>query len=579
VTNEPENFPDDLTRANGDDFRRRIPDPDPGLLLSDVPELVLVAPHAARSRFERDDLVVRKGQYALANGHATPHESMVEDLLAVASALDEADIDHLLVRRDGGRPVIAVDRADRKRVVRILARAFADEPFYAATIVPEKAADAAHVLVADGTLSAHRKPQAVRLYRPRVEPVGRLRYGPESAVQLEFWRFGDDVIEAPCENALMRRTLPRSEAVEETVHLHGRDWRTIEHMWAPLASDIDFEIDMVFSWVDGSDVEFLRERARRMQTYVVGEGDESEARYRQIDELKYALRSVHLFAPWVRRIFICTDSPAPSWLAKHPKVTLVRSEDMFADLSVLPTYNSHAVESQLHRIDGIAEHFLYSNDDMFFGRPLSPDLFFSPGGITRFVEATTRIGLGDTHPGRSGFENAARVNRALLRDRFGKVTTRHLEHCAAPLRKSVMAELEAAFPEEFRRTAASRFRSATDISVTNSLYHYFALLTGRAVVQTDARVKYIETTLKRALPAMKRLLKRRDMDMFCLNDGSFPEISVEERTTAVIDFLERYFPFPAPWEKESTDAGSPASATGEVASIDELRRAADGLTA
>jgi hypothetical protein len=579
VTNEPENFPDDLTRANGDAFRRRIPDPDPGLLLSDVPELVLVAPHAARSRFERDDLVVRKGQYALANGHATPHESMVEDLLAVASALDEADIDHLLVRRDGGRPVIAVDRADRKRVVRILARAFADEPFYAATIVPEKAADAAHVLVADGTLSAHRKPQAVRLYRPRVEPVGRLRYGPESAVQLEFWRFGDDVIEAPCENALMRRTLPRSEAVEETVHLHGRDWRTIEHMWAPLASDIDFEIDMVFSWVDGSDVEFLRERARRMQTYVVGEGDESEARYRQIDELKYALRSVHLFAPWVRRIFICTDSPAPSWLAKHPKVTLVRSEDMFADLSVLPTYNSHAVESQLHRIDGIAEHFLYSNDDMFFGRPLSPDLFFSPGGITRFVEATTRIGLGDTHPGRSGFENAARVNRRLLHDRYGKVTTRHLEHCAAPLRKSVMAELEREFPEEFRRTAASRFRSATDISVTNSLYHYFALLTGRAVVQTDARVKYIETTLKRALPAMKRLLKRRDMDMFCLNDGSFPEISVEERTTAVIDFLERYFPFPAPWEKESTDAGSPASATGEVASLDELRRAADGLTA
>jgi hypothetical protein len=92
--------------------------------------------------------------------------------------------------------------------------------------------------------------------------------------------------------------------------------------------------------------------------------------------------------------------------------------------------------------------------------------------------------------------------------------------------------------------------------VTNSLYHYYALLTGRAVVQTDAKVKYIETTLKRALPAMKRQLKRRDMDMFCLNDGSFPEISVEERTEAVIDFLERYFPFAAPWEKEATDAAA-----------------------
>ncbi|WP_232057741.1 stealth family protein [Agromyces terreus] len=527
-----------------------------------MPELVLVGAPALNARFRRDDLVLRKGMWSLRNGHVTPRESMVEDLLAVASALDDAGVDHLLVRRDDDRPVLAVDRARRKEITAVLAAAFADEPFYAATVAPAKAAAAAPVLVADGSLSAHRKPEAVRLYRPRVEPVGRLRYGAESAVQLEFWRFGEDEIEAPAENALMRRTLPRGEAVDDVVHLHGREWRTLEHMFAPLASDVDFEIDLVFSWVDGSSDEFQRERAKRMASYVVGEGDDSEARYRQIDELKYALRSVHLFAPWIRRIFICTDSPAPAWLARHPKVTIVRSEEMFADPSVLPTHNSHAVESQLHNIDGLAEHFLYSNDDMFFGRPLSPGMFFSPGGVTKFVEAATRIGLGETHPGRSGFENAARVNRALLRDRFGKVTTRHLEHCAAPLRKSVMADLEAAFPEDFRRTAASRFRSATDISVTNSLYHYYALLTGRAVVQTDARVKYIETTLKRALPAMERLLKRRDHDMFCLNDGSFPEISVEQRTSAVIDFLEHYFPFPAPWEKAADASAAAPAALG-----------------
>nr|WP_242609476.1 stealth family protein [Agromyces ramosus] len=518
------------------------------------------------ARFDRDDLVLRKGQYALRNGHMTPRESMVEDLLAIGEALDAAGIRFLLVRGNDERLVVAVDRADRKAVARAFADAFANEPFYAAPVPPDAGAGSLPVLLADGRLSAHRKPTVLRLYRPRVEPVGRLRYGRETAVQLEFWRFGDDTIEAPVENALMRRTLPRSEAIDDTVHLHGRDWPTLEHMFDPLASDVDFEIDMVFSWVDGSSDEFVRERAKRMQSYVVGEGDDSEARYRQIDELKYALRSVYLFAPWVRRIFIATDSPAPSWLARHPKVTIVRSEEMFADTSVLPTHNSHAVESQLHRIPGIAEHFLYSNDDMFFGRPVSPSLFFSPGGITKFVEASTRIGLGDTHPSRSGFENAARVNRALLRERFGKVTTRHLEHCAAPLRRSVMADLEEAFPEEFRRTAASRFRAATDISVTNSLYHYYALLTGRAVVQTDARVKYVETTLRKALPAMKQLLKRRDQDMFCLNDGSFPEISVEQRTAAVIDFLERYFPFAAPWEKPS-EVAAPASATSPVTAL------------
>jgi len=570
VTSSDRDRPIDPHDHAGHAFAKREPALAPPMRLSDGLELVLVASAPSAARFDRDDLVVRKGQYALRNGHMTPRESMVEDLLAVRDALDAASVRFLLVRGNDDRLVLAVDRADRKAVARAFATAFANEPFYAEPVERDRAARSHPVLLADGRLSAHRKPTVLRLYRPRIEPVGRLRYGRETAVQLEFWRFGDDTIEAPVANALLRPTLPRTEAIDATVHLHGRDWPTLEHMFAPLANDVDFEIDMVFSWVDGSSDEFIRERAKRMQSYVVGEGDDSEARYRQIDELKYALRSVYLFAPWVRRIFIATDSPAPAWLAKHPKVTIVRSEEMFADTSVLPTHNSHAVESQLHRIPGLAEHFLYSNDDMFFGRPVSPSLFFSPGGITKFVEASTRIGLGETHPGRSGFENAARVNRALLRERFGKVTTRHLEHCAAPLRKSVMAELEAAFPEEFRRTAASRFRSATDISVTNSLYHYYGLLTGRAVEQTDARVKYIETTLRTAPSAMKRLLKRRDRDMFCLNDGSFPELSVEERTAAVIDFLERYFPFPAPWEKQATDAAEPAPSAITTSSIDAV---------
>ena len=295
-----------------------------------------------------------------------------------------------------------------------------------------------------------------------------------------------------------------------------------------------------------------------MQSYVVGEGDDHAARFRQLDELRYALRSVYLFAPWVRRIFIVTDSPRPAWLADHPKVTIMRSEEFFADPSVLPTHNSQAVESQLHRIPGLAEHFLYSNDDMFFGRPVNPDMFFSPGGVTRFVEADTRVGLGSNEPQRSGFENAARVNRSLLEERFGAVITRHLEHSPAPLRKSIMAELEQEFPDDFARTAASAFRTRTDISVTNSLYHYYALLTGRAVTQTDASVKYVDTTTRAGLKVMKSLLRKRSFDMFCLNDGSFPEISNAERATAVRSFLDRYFAIAAPWELAEYEANEQA---------------------
>lgn len=494
----------------------------------------------------RPDVVRHRGRYALVNRDRTPQQSMVEDLLMVRAALDDAGVDFILVRGNDERPVIAVDWIDRKKLREALVAAFRNEPFYSMTVDARKKSS---VLVADGELSANRKARIFRLYRPRMEPLGGLSYGPELGIQLELWSFDGEELLLPVENSLTRRRMLRQDAVRGTVQRHGLSWPTIENMFADHASDIDFDIDMVFSWVDGSDPAYIAARRSQQAGTVLGEGDDHEARFRQINELKYALRSVHMFAPWVRRIFIATDSPAPEWLAEHPAVTIVRSEEFFADPSVLPTHNSQAVECQLHHIEGLSEHFLYSNDDMFFGRPVAPDMFFTPGGITKFIEAETRIGLGENDAERSGFENAARVNRKLLWERFGRITTRHLEHSAAPLRRSVVARMEDEFPAEFAKTAASRFRAADNISVTNSFYHYYALLTGRAVTQTAAKVRYVDTTLWAGLHYLPKLLAKRNVDFFCLNDGSFPEVEADERAELVTDFMEKYFPVKAPWEK------------------------------
>ena len=446
---------------------------------------------------------------------------MVEDLMFLRSVLADAGLDYLLVRGNNHRPVIAVDWKDRKELRDALVEACRDEPFYSMSVDAKKKSS---VLVADGELSPNRQARIFRLYRPRVEPEGGFEFGASAGVQLELWSFEGDQLILPIENSLTRRTMLAQDAVRGTVERYGHTWPTIENMFADHASDISFDIDLVFSWVDGSSPEYIAARRARMAGVVVGEGDDHEARFRQIDELKYALRSVYMFAPWIRRIFIATDSPAPAWLADHPGVTIVRSEEFFADPSVLPTHNSQAVECQLHHIEGLSEHFLYSNDDMFFGRAVGPDMFFTPGGITKFIEAETRIGLGDNDAERSGFENAARVNRKLLWNRFGRITTRHLEHTAAPLRRSVVEQMEQEFPAEFAKTAASTFRAADNISVTNSFYHYYALLTGRAVTQTAARVRYVDTTARAGLNYLPKLLAKRNMDFFCLNDGSFPEV-------------------------------------------------------
>ena len=513
----------------------------------DVPALAEVTSPAAVARLKhRPDVVRRSGRYALINQNRTPYQAMVEDLLFLRNVLAGAGLDYLLVRGNNDRPVIALDWKSRKKLRAALVDACRNEPFYSMTVDAKKKTS---VLVADGELSTSRQARIFRLYRPRVEPNGGFEFGASAGVQVELWSFEGDELILPIENSLTRRTMLTQDAVRGTVERYGHTWPTIENMFADHASDISFDIDLVFSWVDGSSPEYIAARRARQANAVLGEGDDHEARYRQINELKYALRSVYMFAPWIRRIFIATDSPAPEWLADHPSVTIVRSEEFFADPSVLPTHNSQAVECQLHHIEGLSEHFLYSNDDMFFGRPVGPDLFFTPGGITKFIEAETRIGLGENAAERSGFENAARVNRKLLWNRFGRITTRHLEHSAAPLRRSVVAQMEEEFPNEFAKTAASTFRAADNISVTNSFYHYYALLTGRAVTQTAAKVRYVDTTLRAGLNYLPKLLAKRNMDFFCLNDGSFPEVPGEERAEAVTDFLEKYFPIKAPWEK------------------------------
>ena len=80
-----------------------------------------------------------------------------------------------------------------------------------------------------------------------------------------------------------------------------------------------------------------------------------------------------MYAPWVRNIYLVTDDQVPDWLdTSCPDVKVVSHREIFANQADLPTFNSHAIESQIHRIEGLSEHFLYLNDDFFVGRPLSP---------------------------------------------------------------------------------------------------------------------------------------------------------------------------------------------------------------
>ena len=122
--------------------------------------------------------------------------------------------------------------------------------------------------------------------------------------------------------------------------------------------------------------------------------DAGPRRFTDKNELKYSLRSLVKFAPWVRKVYILTNGEIPHWLnIKHKRIELVTTAEVFQNASHLPSFNSAAIEGNMHNIHGISEHFLYFCDDFFLGMSISPADFITDSGEYKLYF------LGDFLPG------------------------------------------------------------------------------------------------------------------------------------------------------------------------------------
>src|SRR5690606_34630446 len=115
-----------------------------------------------------------------------------------------------------------------------------------------------------------------------------------------------------------------------------------------------------------------------------------ESRFRTHDELRYSLRSLARYLPWVRSVYVVTAGQVPDWLRPDDRLRVVDHREILP-AEALPTFNSQVIEAHLHRVDGLAEHFIYFNDDFFVARPLTKEHFFEPNGLIRVFESRGRI--------------------------------------------------------------------------------------------------------------------------------------------------------------------------------------------
>lgn len=303
----------------------------------------------------------------------------------------------------------------------------------------------------------------------------------------------------------------------------------------------NFEIDLVYLWVDGSDSKWQQKKQAFTQSAIDKTETNTEGRYADNDELKYSLRSVEKYAPWIRTIFIVTDSQQPSWLdINNPKIRLVDHTEIIPS-EILPLFNAIAIEYFLHNIPGLSEHFLFANDDMFFNANLGPDYFFADDGNPYVFLKKKKFGKW-YHRFRALLRDEGHYRRTvvssmnLVEKKCGKFYSGLPHHNIDPYRKSDYRNaVEEVFEDEVRKSKYHRLRTEGDFH--RSAIGYYALAIGHGHVKyvnpkISDRMQIFKLTFKETYELHKPLL-------FCLNDN---EQATFEHRQQVKPFLESIYP-------------------------------------
>lgn len=479
-----------------------------------------------------------------------PHSVSKETFDLVISALDAAGATWWFVGVDNYQAAtIAVNELDRDIVRNALAGIESGMPLYAQ-------AWSSNAVLHAKTLASHKiwdSESVVVVFSPARVENSTLTYGAERGCHIEFWQFGDGTetgkVTAPRENRAAR-LLSASDVDLVEIHNQFGAVRTPVVLTETMVDDLTFPIDAVYTWVDGDDPAWIKSKRRREAELTGSEYHEEakhEARFRSRDELKYSLRSLEMYAPWFRKIFVVTAGQVPEWLdVTNPKIEIIDHRDIYPEGDYLPTFNSNSIISRLHHIPGLSEHYVYINDDVFFGRDLGPERFFTPTGIAKVSPSNNRRPFGEATLSDEPHFNLTRNIRRLLKERFGLTVSRAIKHTPHPQLKSVHQQMEREFKDEYERTWSSPFRDHRDV-VADQLHHYYAQIIGKAI-PTRLRYHYINILDDRYRLVMENTLRLRDRDTFCINDAPV-EGAVPIDDGFVDNFLESYFPVKSGFEK------------------------------
>ena len=301
-------------------------------------------------------------------------------------------------------------------------------------------------------------------------------------------------------------------------------------------------IDVVITWVDGSDKSHSAKRRRYMTQHqtVLHENAINPHRWVCSDEILYCLRSIENNAPWIRTIWIVVDDVTPDLsslsLKLRSKISFTYHREIFQSFEdVLPTFNSLAIETLLWRIEGLAERFIYFNDDVFLISPLTPtDMFDDKKPVLRghWVDYSGLQNDIKMQNDPAKFNHYMQINAAQI---IG-FSAHHLfaaAHVAHPFLRSEMAGLFDQYPKHFSANIAHRFRELSQF-LPQGLHNHACIAGGRATFKNQSDYLHIysgqgnENSSGEVSTMLQAITDTNNIKMLCINDLPQLEILVPD---------------------------------------------------
>ena len=248
-------------------------------------------------------------------------------------------------------------------------------------------------------------------------------------------------------------------------------------------------------------------------------------------------------------VYTWVDGQDPDWLAEnHPRLTVIDHKDIYTHPDCLPVFNSSSIETQLHRIKGLSEHFLYMNDDFFFGKMCEPSDFFQSNGVAKIPYSDTCLNAADIDDTSEEYIIADKNALALFVDEYGFKASDLLIHSPYPARVSLLKEIETTFANAFEKCERQKFRSKEDLRPIAFMFPHLAYARGMATAANISN-RYLALWKPTIKDQLTGVLKTRKYKTFCINDVGIPDARKKTTEKAVQNFLQNYFPRKSSFEK------------------------------